>query len=125
MDGVDEGAAHDHAIGQPGHLGGLGGRADPESHDDRDRRRVTQGLDRASLLVGQGRRDLHLERDEEVAWERSAGTDRPLARNRDGELRIARTYTFEFSDTGNNRREGAVVGRREGRRVGEDDAHRS
>ena len=32
-----------------------------------------------------------------------------LARNRDGELRIARTYTFEFSDTGNNRRQGAVV----------------
>jgi Protein of unknown function (DUF3301) len=32
-----------------------------------------------------------------------------LARNADGELRIARTYTFEFSDTGNNRRQGAVV----------------
>lgn len=32
-----------------------------------------------------------------------------LARNRDGELRIARTYTFEFSDTGNNRRQGAIV----------------
>ena len=32
-----------------------------------------------------------------------------LARNREGELRIARTYTFEFSDTGNNRRQGAIV----------------
>lgn len=32
-----------------------------------------------------------------------------LARNRDGEMRIARTYTFEFSDTGNNRRQGAIV----------------
>jgi hypothetical protein len=32
-----------------------------------------------------------------------------LARNEEGELRIARTYTFEFSDTGNNRRHGAIV----------------
>lgn len=32
-----------------------------------------------------------------------------LARNEDGRLRIARTYTFEFSDTGNNRRHGAIV----------------
>ncbi|MGE5639360.1 MAG: DUF3301 domain-containing protein [Clostridia bacterium] len=32
-----------------------------------------------------------------------------LARNEDGELRISRTYTFEFSDTGNNRRHGAIV----------------
>src|SRR5688500_19270564 len=32
-----------------------------------------------------------------------------LARNHDGELRLARTYTFEFSDTGNNRRQGAIV----------------
>ena len=32
-----------------------------------------------------------------------------LARNEDGELRIARTYSFEFSDTGNNRRHGAIV----------------
>ncbi len=32
-----------------------------------------------------------------------------LARDRDGGLRIARTYTFEFSDTGNNRRQGALV----------------
>jgi hypothetical protein len=32
-----------------------------------------------------------------------------LARNDDGALRIARTYTFEFSDTGNNRRHGAIV----------------
>jgi hypothetical protein len=32
-----------------------------------------------------------------------------LARNEEGELRIARTYTFEFSDTGNNRRQGAIV----------------
>jgi uncharacterized protein DUF3301 len=32
-----------------------------------------------------------------------------LARNEDGELRLARTYTFEFSDTGNNRRHGAIV----------------
>ena len=32
-----------------------------------------------------------------------------LARNDDGELRIARTYTFEFSETGNTRRQGAIV----------------
>jgi len=32
-----------------------------------------------------------------------------LARNEEGELRISRTYTFEFSDTGNNRRQGAIV----------------
>jgi hypothetical protein len=32
-----------------------------------------------------------------------------LARNEDGHLRISRTYRFEFSDTGNNRRHGAIV----------------
>ena len=32
-----------------------------------------------------------------------------LARDEDGQLRIKRTYTFEFSDTGNNRRHGAIV----------------
>jgi len=32
-----------------------------------------------------------------------------LVRDEDGRLRIARTYTFEFSDTGNNRRQGAVA----------------
>lgn len=32
-----------------------------------------------------------------------------LARNDEGDLRISRTYTFEFSDTGNNRRHGAIV----------------
>ena len=32
-----------------------------------------------------------------------------LARNEDGQLRIARTYTFEFSDTGNNRRHGSIL----------------
>jgi hypothetical protein len=32
-----------------------------------------------------------------------------LARGEDGNLKIARTYTFEFSDTGNNRRHGAIV----------------
>jgi hypothetical protein len=32
-----------------------------------------------------------------------------LARNEDGELRIARTYVFEFSETGNNRRQGAIL----------------
>lgn len=42
--------------------------------------------------------------DETVAFSRLR-----LARNEDGELRIARTYTFEFSDTGNNRRQGAIV----------------
>ena len=31
-----------------------------------------------------------------------------LARDGEGQLKIARTYTFEFSDTGNNRRHGAV-----------------
>ena len=32
-----------------------------------------------------------------------------LARDEEGQLRISRTYTFEFSDTGNNRRHGAIV----------------
>ena len=32
-----------------------------------------------------------------------------LARGEDGSLKIKRTYTFEFSDTGNNRRHGAIV----------------
>jgi hypothetical protein len=32
-----------------------------------------------------------------------------LARDEEGRLKIARTYTFEFSDTGNNRRHGAIV----------------
>jgi len=32
-----------------------------------------------------------------------------LRRDQEGQLRIARTYTFEFSDTGNNRRHGAIV----------------
>ena len=32
-----------------------------------------------------------------------------LARDGDGRVKIARTYTFEFSDTGNNRRDGAIV----------------
>lgn len=31
-----------------------------------------------------------------------------LTRNAEGGLRIARTYGFEFSDTGNNRRHGAI-----------------
>ena len=32
-----------------------------------------------------------------------------LARDDGGQLKIARTYTFEFSDTGNNRRHGSIV----------------
>jgi hypothetical protein len=32
-----------------------------------------------------------------------------LTRDEEGQVKIARTYTFEFSDTGNNRRHGAVV----------------
>jgi hypothetical protein len=32
-----------------------------------------------------------------------------LARDDGGQLKLARTYTFEFSDTGNNRRQGAIV----------------
>ena len=31
-----------------------------------------------------------------------------LRRDEGGQLKIARTYTFEFSDTGNNRRHGAI-----------------
>jgi hypothetical protein len=31
-----------------------------------------------------------------------------FARNTEGRLRIARTYGFEFSDTGNNRRHGVI-----------------
>jgi len=32
-----------------------------------------------------------------------------LARDEAGRLKISRTYTFEFSDTGDNRRHGAIV----------------
>jgi hypothetical protein len=32
-----------------------------------------------------------------------------LARDDEGQLRIARTYTFEFTETGNSRRHGAIV----------------
>ena len=32
-----------------------------------------------------------------------------LARDEEGHLRLRRTYSFEFSDTGNNRRHGAIV----------------
>ena len=32
-----------------------------------------------------------------------------LARDGDGRLRLRRTYTFEFSETGDNRRHGAIV----------------
>jgi hypothetical protein len=32
-----------------------------------------------------------------------------LKRDPEGQLKIVRTYTFEFSDTGNNRRHGAIV----------------
>jgi len=32
-----------------------------------------------------------------------------LARDEEGQLRIARTYTFEFTETGDNRRQGAIV----------------
>ena len=32
-----------------------------------------------------------------------------LARDGEGQLKISRTYSFEFSDTGNNRRHGAIV----------------
>ena len=31
-----------------------------------------------------------------------------LARDEEGRVRVRRTYTFEFSDTGNNRRRGAI-----------------
>lgn len=42
--------------------------------------------------------------DETVAFARLR-----LARDGEGRLRLRRTYTFEFSDTGNNRRHGAIV----------------
>lgn len=42
--------------------------------------------------------------DETVAFARLR-----LGRDEEGRLKIARTYTFEFSDTGNNRRYGAIV----------------
>ena len=42
--------------------------------------------------------------DETVAFARLR-----LARNDEGRLRLKRTYTFEFSDTGDNRRHGAIV----------------
>ena len=32
-----------------------------------------------------------------------------LGRNADGQLCLRRTYSFEFSDTGDNRRHGAIV----------------
>lgn len=42
--------------------------------------------------------------DETVAFARLR-----LRRDEEGQLRILRTYTFEFSDTGNNRRHGSIV----------------
>lgn len=42
--------------------------------------------------------------DETVAFARLR-----LGRDEEGRLKLARTYTFEFSDTGNNRRHGAIV----------------
>ena len=42
--------------------------------------------------------------DETVAFTRLR-----LARDDEGRLRLRRTYAFEFSDTGNNRRAGAIV----------------
>jgi len=42
--------------------------------------------------------------DETVAFARMR-----LARDEEGQVKIKRTYTFEFSDTGNNRRHGAIV----------------
>jgi len=42
--------------------------------------------------------------DETVAFARLR-----LGRDDQGRLKLARTYTFEFSDTGNNRRHGAIV----------------
>ncbi|WP_018410852.1 DUF3301 domain-containing protein [Methyloversatilis thermotolerans] len=32
-----------------------------------------------------------------------------FARDEDGQMRIKRTYAFEYSDTGNNRRQGSVT----------------
>ena len=32
-----------------------------------------------------------------------------VVRNDEGRVRLRRTYSFEFSDTGNNRRHGAIV----------------
>ena len=32
-----------------------------------------------------------------------------LARDEEGRMRIARTYTFEFTETGNTRRQGAIL----------------
>jgi hypothetical protein len=42
--------------------------------------------------------------DETVAFTRLR-----LARDEEGQVKLKRTYTFEFSDTGNNRRHGAIV----------------
>ena len=42
--------------------------------------------------------------DETVAFARLR-----LRRDEEGQLRLVRTYTFEFSDTGNNRRHGSIV----------------
>lgn len=42
--------------------------------------------------------------DDTVSFSRLA-----LARDDDGRLRLKRTYTFEFTETGDNRRQGAIV----------------
>jgi len=42
--------------------------------------------------------------DETVAFARLR-----LARDADGRLRLRRTYLFEFTETGDNRRQGAIV----------------
>ena len=59
-----------------------------------------------ALAAGRGaceRHDLQL-LDETVQFAKLR-----LARDEEGRLRLRRTYTFEFSDTGNNRRHGAIV----------------
>ena len=38
-----------------------------------------------------------------------AVTKTRFARNAQGHLRLSRTYSFEFSDTGNNRRQGRIL----------------
>ena len=62
-----------------------------------------RGATAAKRLSACARYDLQL-LDDTVSFARLR-----LGRDEAGQLKIARTYTFEFSDTGNNRRHGAIV----------------
>jgi hypothetical protein len=57
-----------------------------------------------AVLAGRSACERYNVLDDTVAFARMR-----LARDDEGQLKISRTYTFEFTETGNNRRQGAIV----------------